>query len=358
MKLLFVIDSLEGGGAARVTSILANEFIKNGYDVAIATNLAYRSVIYDVDPQVKLVSFYTKADQKKSKFAKLIRHSYYLRRIIKTIRPDVIIGEQEGGVLYSYIAKMCLKIPMIGHRHNTFKILGLSKINQLIYYLPNKTVLLHKEDVKYVGARIKNTIAIYNPHTFPVLVNYSANRKNQIVCVGSIDRWYNKGFDSILKIWSDIENSHKDWDLLIVGGGKASSFNRLKKYALEYGCWNRVIFKGAMENIDHLLQESSIFALPSRVEGFPMVLNEAISQGCPSIAFSLNGVLKEIYSEESVCQIPDGDTELFEKKLVELMENENIRNRYSENASKETIKYLPENIVKDWINIISEVVNK
>ena len=358
MKILFVIDSMEEGGVARVTAILANELHKKGYEVVIATNLAYRKVFYSVESGIKILSFYQVIDQKKSYLSKLVRHAYFLRKIIKLECPSIIIGEQEVGVLYSYLAKIFLRIPMIGHRHNTFKILGLSKINQLIYNLPNKTVLLHNEDVKYVGSRIKNTIYIYNPHTYPIVENTPSIRKKQIICVGSVDRWYNKGFDIMLKIWGSIESSHKEWNLVIVGGGSDLSFQKLKKFALEYNCIDRVDFKGIVEKIDVLLQESSIFALPSRVEGFPMVLNEAISQRCPSIAFSLNGVLSEIYSEDSVCQIPDGNIDLFKKKLVELMEHEEVRNRYCEKASRETVKYLPKNVVKDWIGIIEEMVNK
>lgn len=355
MNVLFVIDSLNGGGAARVTTILANELVKNNYEISIATNLAYRGVVYDLDPSIKLFSFYTKKDQNKGTISKILRHAYYLRKVIKAVKPDLIIGEQEGGILYSYLAKMFLGIPMIGHRHNTFKILGLSKAYRLIYKMPQKTVLLHNEDVRYVDGKIQNAVAIYNPHTFPV-INKLCERKNQVICVGSINRWYNKGLDVMIRMWGDIADKHKEWKLVIVGGGSDASFQILKSMTAECNCTDSVVFTGTVNNVDNLLQESAIFALPSRVEGFPMVLNEAISQGCPSIAFSLDGVLAEIYSDKSVCQIPDGDTEMFKKELENLMGDEKLRCNYSNEALKETTKYLPEVIVKEWITIINEVV--
>lgn len=354
MKVLFVIDSLQGGGAARVTTILANQLIKNNYDVTIATNLAYRSVLYEVNDAVRLVSFYTEADQRNSSVYKIVRHAFFLRRIFKEEKPNIIIGEQEGGILYSYLAKMFLNIPMIGHRHNTFKILGLSAAYRLIYKMPNKTVLLHNVDVKFVEGKIKNVVAIYNPHTFQVTEG-AIERKKQVICVGSINRWYNKGLDTMIRMWGDIAQKHKGWKLLIVGGGNESSTQKLIALTNKMGCSDSVVFTGAVNNVDALLQESAIFALPSRVEGFPMVLNEAISQGCTSIAFCLGGVLNEIYTDKSVCQIPDGNTELFKGQLELLMDNEILRKGYSDAARIETMKYLPERIVKDWISIINEV---
>ena len=52
MKLLFVINTMMGGGAARVTALLCNELVKENYQIVIATNLATHTIGYNLDIRI------------------------------------------------------------------------------------------------------------------------------------------------------------------------------------------------------------------------------------------------------------------------------------------------------------------
>jgi hypothetical protein len=55
MKIVFFIDSLQGGGAARVMAIISNELVERGHKIYIATNTAHRSINYKISSDVTLI---------------------------------------------------------------------------------------------------------------------------------------------------------------------------------------------------------------------------------------------------------------------------------------------------------------
>ena len=351
MNILFVIDTMNAGGAARVTSILANELANRGYNISIATNLSTRKCSYFLDNSIKLLNIYG-FRVNSLKLFKLIDHIIRLRKIVKSIRPDVIIGEQENGIVYAKIASLCMNIPIVGHRHNSFKILGLSKIQRLIFNSVNVTVLLHNSDVAYVANSIKNVQAIYNPCSYSINPLNQFDKKKIIAIVGSTKRYKDKGFDIALKIWGQIAKDYPGWTLKIIGGGSHENEMLLKKMAISLGIQNRVIFTGFINDVDKKLLEASVFLLTSRVEGFPMVINEAISQGCACASFSLYGVMEELYTGNAVCFVQDGDIEGFKNVLRNMLDDVDFRNQLSQTAQKELHRYLPNEVIKDWIKLI------
>lgn len=355
MKLLFVINSMQDGGAARVTALLCNKMLINGHQVYLCTNLSTLQIGYYLDCKVQTYSIYSANHNKDKRIKRFFYHIIELRKQIKRIKPDIIIGEQEDATLYSTLANMFMSYPIIGHRHNTFKILGLSRIQRLIYNSCDITVLLHKTDFDYVGDKIKKKCYIYNPCSFSINSIVQVSKKKHVIVVGSLDRWYNKGFDQILKIWKYVSNSMDGWKLVIVGTGDNDNICLLKKLIEEYEIEKSVIFTGYVHNVDEYLSKASIFALPSRVEGFPMVLNEAISQSCACISFDLYGVISEIYSKKAVISVTDGDLNLFAEKLIELMNDESLRINLCKQSIIELKKYTIDNIACQWESLFKRL---
>ena len=98
MKILLFINSLVGGGAERVTTILSNEFVKRGCDVQIF--LKEKIVDYELDKKIKIVhSAPSEKFQGKNPIYKAIRFiTSYIKRYndtryaIKEYKPDVIVA--------------------------------------------------------------------------------------------------------------------------------------------------------------------------------------------------------------------------------------------------------------------------
>lgn len=341
---------MQEGGAARVTSLIANELVTRKYKIVIATNLSTQKISYYLDKRVIIENIYSATHSTDNRIKKVWIHISRLRSIIRLRCIDIIVGEQENGLIYAFYSNLFIGKPIIGHRHNTFKILGISNRQRRIFNLADCTVLLHNIDANYVKGKINNALAIYNPCSFTITRNF-INKKKRITCVGSINRWHDKGFDIILNIWGNLSVQYPDWELYIVGGGPIEKIEHLQNIALANGIHDKVVFTGHVNNVDNYLLESEIFALPSRVEGFPMVLNEAISQGCACIVFELQGVVKELYSKDAVIIIEDNNVEEYSQQLKELIESPQKRSLLVSNAQNEIERYSIENITNEWVKL-------
>lgn len=103
---------------------------------------------------------------------------------------------------------------------------------------------------------------------------------------------YRKGLDLLLSVWSEIASKHLESHLFIVGDGKnqADSIEKEMKIMVESKNLPRVTFHGATKEAELLLRLSDVFVFPSRKEGFPNALMEALSTGLIVLASDIGGV--------------------------------------------------------------------
>ncbi len=362
-KLIFITNSLESGGAERVMSILANEFVKLGYDISIVSKV-HKSPFYELDPKIKLI-YPPNQIHYKNKIKTLIsRLSIYfdIFKIIKSAKPDIVIPfstTTNGSIIP--ICKV-LGIKVIACEHNNYK-LNIEKIpiwiiKRIIYKWADKlTVLTHRDIDFFYGRFMKNVVVMPNPLPLKPL-NQSTNfeREKLILAVGNVSRWKHKGFDNMINIYSNIFKKHPEWELQIAGGGDADYLYRLiNKYELN----GHIKLLGEVKNIQPLMQQSSIFVLPSRWEGLPMVLIEAMSQGMACIAFDcFTGPADIITHNHNGILVEDQNIDKFSTELSFLIENEKIRKTLGQNAIEKSKDFLSSKIVKMWITLITETINK
>lgn len=364
MRLLVVIDQLEMGGAGRVCSILVNGLVARGYDVSICTAVKYHTIQYEIPNQVLIKEWYDPEPVKHNLFGKFLnicnRRKYY-RNALKEVKPDLIVVFTYNMYFYVKLWSLFYRKPIIVSDHTSMgRDLGwfANYIRHKYYAKADAVTILTQKDAQLLGDKLPNKIVVYNPVTFDNL-NHSVDRNKTVICVGRKDYWKVKGFDRILEIWSRVANKYPDWSLEIIGPGKQESENILKKIADKYGILNQVKFTCAQSEMELIYQSSSIFALPSRVEGFPMVLLEAMSQGCACVTFAMQGAIEEIISDGIDGDIvEDGDLTSFANKLDLLISDSNKREKYSINGRKSVTRFSKTNFIDKWEQIIQEVLNR
>lgn len=167
---------------------------------------------------------------------------------------------------------------------------------------------------------------------------------------------FGKGIDLLLEAWRTIADEFPDTYLLIVGSGEdqQDSIEQEMKSAVEKEGIPHVIFLGATTTPEKLLRIADIFVFPSRKEGFPNALMEALATGLPVVASNIGGVkplLKDNYTgilfdNENIAQLSeklretlgemDRAQKLGEKARLEMIERfsfhkiaQSYRNLYS-----------------------------
>jgi len=362
MKIVFVINCLYGGGAERVLSLVANKLVKRGYEITIITYLS--DSVYELDKSIKHISIFTNSDMKRTNiFDKLIRRVLFYIRIINVLKkekPNVIISFLSGmNIKMIPIAKL-LKIKIIVSEHNNYKVkkdLFSWVVRRWLYRLADAVTVLTLYDYNnYYKKFLHNVVVMPNPVTFKS-IDKEIQRDFTILVAGSLDRWRHKGFDNLLVIFSKIVKKYSKWKLKIAGNGDMG-MQYLKNMAKELNIEDNIIFLGFVNNISDEFKKASIFVLTSRYEGFPMVLIEAMSQGCACISYNCISGPSEIINDGIDGIIVENQNQ---QKMIEaiekVIEDDKLRNKLSSNAKLNIKRFSMDRIADKWIDLLENTVD-
>lgn len=367
MKILLFINSLVGGGAERVTTILCNEFVTRGCSVQIF--LKENIVDYELDQRIKIVhSAPTTKFKGKNLIYKTIRSivSYVKRfddtkRVIKEYKPDVIITSWGANLLQVLLASR--KIPVVASEHNTFDRKHSLRERFNRFYLNkfcSKVIVLTNYDKNFMSGYLNNIQVIYNPLTFEPIdeqtYNTTFEERHDILACGRLNAYHVKGFDNLLKSFAKVSLEHNLWYLNIAGKGDNESQEYLKQLCKEYGIENRVRFLGFCNNINELMLKHSLFVLSSRSEGFGMVLTEAMSMGCPCISYNLSGPSEIIYHNIDGLLVESQNIDKFSDSISLLIQNKKMRKEFGIKGIYNVKRFTTDNIVKEWILLFESLI--
>lgn len=141
-------------------------------------------------------------------------------------------------------------------------------------------------------------------------------RTNRIVFVGSLEQLY-KGPDVLIDAVAIAVRHGADLEMTMIGDGKHR--HELEARARDRGLTDRVRFTGHLPPGDPIrdeLDHADLFVLPSRTEGLPRVLIEAMARGVPCIGTSAGGIPELLAPSE---RVPAGDADALAAKLLEVL---------------------------------------
>ena len=135
-----------------------------------------------------------------------------------------------------------------------------------------------------------------------------------------------------------------------------ASKEALLQMAEDHHVGGSVRLLGFRKDIDAVMRESSIFVLSSRVEGFGMVLIEAMSQGCACISFDDGGRQREIItSEKEGIVVEEHDARMLAANLEKLIDDSELRHALSESAVERADYFNLDKIELRWEDLIKSL---
>lgn len=373
IKLLYCIPSLENsGGTERMLINKVNYLSKlNKYKIYIVlTETQTKEPYFKLDDSVEIINtdinfeddYRYNTIKRIFVFKKKIRlYQQKLSNILYSIKPDYtttllsheidFIGDIKDGSFKIGECHFSRNFRLNFVKSNTKNpiIIGIAYIrNFILKYKVKKLdtlVCLTKEDYN-AWTSIKNKIVIPNFISFKS-DKKSALKNKKLIGVGRYSK--EKGFDLLLQVWKNIYKQYPDWKLFIYGDGNER--RNLENYVYMNNVKN-VFLEHSVSNIVSKYTESSIFIMPSRFEGFGLALVEAMECGLPVVAFDCGyGPCDIIKNDIDGFLIPQGNLELMQKKIEDLMNSFELRSEISNNAIIKAEQYSIENIIKQWIDL-------
>jgi glycosyltransferase involved in cell wall biosynthesis len=159
-----------------------------------------------------------------------------------------------------------------------------------------------------------------------------------ILFVGSLAQMY-KGLDVLLKA-VQLVLRRKDLQVVVIGDGKFRA--ELQRLAGSLGISGKVQFLGELPSgraIREQLDRATVFALPSRTEGLPRALIEAMARALPCVGSRVGGI-PELLSEDDM--VPTEDYVGLAEKLVEVISDPARLSKMSQRNLERAQEYRPE----------------
>lgn len=194
------------------------------------------------------------------------------------------------------------------------------------------------------------------PHPAPaasVIPAASSNRENMVI-IARLDG-NQKRVDEAIVAFSLISKKVLGINLHIYGVGPKE--NELKKLATSLGLEKRVEFKGYTANPLEVFSAALYSVLPTRFEGFGLVITESMACGCPVISYDIKyGPSDLIAHGENGLLVKSGDVKRLSKAMLKLAINKKTLATFSSNAKRSTSKLSKEKWKSSWVSLLDNLI--
>lgn len=300
MKVLYVLDTLEYGGAEKSTIEIAAHLrdfqptichIYNGSSLrSYAAELNVPIVSLNVTKQYGFGEAYKK-----------------LRDLIKEVKPDIVVSSLLRSDLVARMVCRNLKVPVLGtmvnenyspHKLATFNIAQKAKFAFFTF--------LNKWTSRYCAGFISNSGSISVSHSNKLGIDHKKiiviprGRRTEMfdhrrsvdvtrnfikfVSVGRLK--HSKGFADLINTFNDFQKAFSTCSLTIAGEGKYR--NELEALVVNHQLQDKVFLPGIIKDIPSFLSEADCFVFPSYYEGFSGAVLEAMLAGVPILASDID----------------------------------------------------------------------
>lgn len=331
-KICVVAPSLQLGGLENSVSLVVNYLAACGHEVSLI--LCYKTDrFYQIADSVRIYepSFERKG---KSRVSFYLKWLIYVREKIKEVTPAVVLSYGDFHNSLVLIALYGSNVPVVisdrasPSLHVPYALRLLRSISyQWAAGIIAQTTLAAEVKGKYAG---KNVPIRVIPNVVRKFSSNESTQRQRLILAAA--RHYDvKGLDRLVQAVALAQVP--GWTVEIAGS-KGPVTSALERQIESLGVEGRVRLLGAVEDMGSFYARGEIFVLPSRSEGFPNALIEAMSCGCAVISFDIDaGPSDIIHHGENGILVKDGDIDGLARAITTLAHDDDLRWTMAANAS-------------------------
>ncbi len=342
---------------------LANAMAERGYRVGLVTfDLPGSVAFFPIDKRVSWHQIGETEPHGKVSFLQRLRLIWRCRCAIAGYGRGASVVCFHHGILIRFIvASLFLGTQILCSERNSLSHYNFIKarrrnLNFYALYLVQRIVVQFPSYVRDYPARLRRKIT---PIANPVLraevqarpAAASDSGRYVLLCVARLS--HQKNLDILIAAFAGLAAQFPAWDLYIVGEGSIRA--ELAGLISAKNLTNRAFLPGSADGVNGWLEKSHLFCLPSKWEGFPNALAEALAAGLPAIGYAGCAGINELIMSGRNGLLVEGNGKLgsLQAGLSMLMANDERRSAMGA-AARESMKvYEPSAVFSQWDQLLS-----
>ena len=354
-RYVFFITKLGHGGAERVATIVANEFAKNP-DNDIHVILTYDSESsYSLNKNITVHSL----PFSKIHFVRICKRQVAVHKLLKQIRPDVVISIPQGSSPYIAMDLYFNKsYKAVFSQRQDPELLYTSKLKKyfgnFIYNRADKVVFQTEQQRKFFKKSVQNKgIIILNPIMENLPLREQDKISNEIVTFCRLEK--EKNLDMLIEAFSEVIKKYPDHCLKIFG--KGSMETELREKIKHLGLEGKASLEDYSSDIHEKIKNAFMYVNSSDHEGISNAMLESMAIGLPVVCTDCpcGGARMIIKNEQNGMLVPVNDKDALRKAMEKVISDNTLRKNISKEASKLKDELKQEKIVGKWKELIESI---
>lgn len=354
MKVIQVIPKLDLAGAEIMCENLAVALNKKGIETIVVSLYNHQTIITErlQKKNIKVVFLHKKPGMNLS-----IVNALY--KVFKSEKPDVV--HTHINVL-QYVAVACFfaGVKKMVHTVHSIASKEATPLRQQIYYFLFKSkkivpVALNSEVKQSIIERYELTEdrvpIVYNGIDLEKCTSKSNYRSCDDLIFLHVGRFADvKNHPMLIAAFKNLVKVEPKAKLWLVGDGP--NCDKVRKLVSELGLDCAVKFWGLQADVFKFFEEADVFVLPSKYEGMPMTLIEAMGSGMPIIASDVGGIPSMLTNDKNALLTEVTENALYDA-MIKMMDP-SVREKLGKAAVLKSIDFSSNTMADNYIRIYND----
>jgi glycosyltransferase involved in cell wall biosynthesis len=350
------------GGIEKNITCLANAMVERGYRVTIITfDQSDATPFYALDSRI----VWSRVGETRPHRGITFRQRLHLIRrcrevIAKAGDRPIVVCFHHGILIRFLLATVMLKASVLCSERNSLTHYNFIKLNKwnlnfLALFLVKWVIVQFPSYLADYPRLVRRRIAVIPNPVVPAKVFASPalpSERGRYILLAAARLSHQKNLDTLIRAFSDLATRHPDWDLFIMGEGE----HRRSLEALVGACGlgSRVFMPGASGQMHEWFVKSHLFCIPSKWEGFPNALAEALAHGLPCVGYQGCAGVKDLIAsgENGLLASGNGNLASLTDAIDALMSDGNARTRMGAAATQSMAIFEPNAIFSRWEQLL------
>lgn len=380
MRVMLVTHSLAMGGSERVVTWLSAALAARGHEVSLLVMSPASTDFYPCDKKVRIVrttdvrqactsnrwlrmakSFIRSVGLGWVRIFLYARIGKKVRQLAELHQVDVVIslGTSMNLLVLLGLAGSSTAV-VVSERSGALKADGLGfiqrRLRTKLYREAHALVVLGSDAADRAQNDWGVTRAAVIPNAAPVVARDEtplAERPRTVLCVGRLQDV--KDHALLLRSWARSRASGAGWRLQIVGDGPMRT--KLEALVRRMPNSHSVSLLPTSSEVMNSYAAAQLFVLPSKSEGFPNALLEAMAHGCACVATECSAAVRDLLADgKAGVLVPPGDESAIVRSLDELTSDADRRFEFGLEAKQRSGIYSEDRVIALWEKVLGESV--